>query len=264
MSTSSQTRRARAGFTLVEIMVSMTVFGVVMSMCLGTFLFGLRTMYKDTQRLATNASLRSFMAQVSKETLDASYFYVFQYYTKLNGSVNLTTAPATMTQIENAADDDYDKWVGQGDCLVLVTKSSVYRTTDIRQIRIYYRVTTNQAGVNAEAAMRYYETADWGEGTASTSNGHTDVATELNTINLNSNPTMAGTRLLSARTLGRTVPSPYTPYSAGDRYPVFSTESPNSTPTNGFVSINMEFINGTTVNNMLSSSSFNYTISPRR
>ncbi len=264
MSTSNQPRRGFAGFTLVEIMVSMTVFGVVMSMCLGTFLFGLRAMYKDTQRLATNASLRSFMAQVSKETLDASYFYVFPYYTKLDGSVSLSGDPAAMSQIENAADDDYDKWVGQGDCLVLVTKSSVYRTTDIRQIRIYYRVTTNQAAMNAEAPMRYYETADWGEGTSSTSNGHTDVATELNAINLNSNPTLSGTRLLSARTLGRSVPSPYTPYSAGDRYPVFSTESPNSTPTNGFVSINMEFINGTTANNMLSSSSFNYTISPRR
>ena len=102
-------------------------------------------------------------------------------FRSLDGSVSLSADPAAMTQIENAADDDYDKWVGQGDCLVLVTKSSVYRTTDIRQIRIYYRVTTNQAGVNAEAAMRYYETADWGEGTASTSNGHTDVATELNT-----------------------------------------------------------------------------------
>jgi prepilin-type N-terminal cleavage/methylation domain-containing protein len=264
MKTSSPKGRRRAGFTLVEVMVSMTVFGVVMSMCLGTFLFGLRAMYKDTQRLATNASLRSFMAQVTKETLDASYFYVFPYYTKLNGSVNLTTGPATMTQIEDAADDDYDKWVGQGDCLVLVTNTSVYRTTDIRQIRIYYRVTTNQASMNAEAPIRYYETADWGEGTAGASNGHTNLATELNAINLNSNPLLAGTRLLSARTLGRSVPSPYTPYAAGDRYPVFSSESPNSTPTNGFISINMEFVNGSTANQMLSSSSFNYTISPRR
>ena len=127
MSTSNKSRRDSAGFTLVEIMVSMTVFGVVMSMCLGTFLFGLRAMYKDTQRLATNASLRSFMAQVSKETLDASYFYVFPYYTKLDGSVSLSADPAAMSQIENAADDDYDKWVGQGDCLVLDHSGCVHR-----------------------------------------------------------------------------------------------------------------------------------------
>ena len=86
----------------------------------------------------------------------------------------------------------------------------------------------------------------------------------LNAINLYSNPLLSGTRQLSARTVGRKVPSPYTPYAAGDRYPVFSTESPDSTATNGFISINMEFINGSTANNLLSSSSFNYTISPRR
>ncbi len=242
----------------------MTIVSVVMGMCLSTFLFGLRTMYKDTQRLSTNASLRGFMAQISKETLDASYFYVFPYYTALNGSVNLGTAPSSMAQIEDAADNDYDKWVAHGDCLVLVTRTSTFRTTDIRQIRIYYRLTTNQASRNAEATLRYYETADWGEGTSGASNGHTNLTTELNAINLNASPTPTGSRLISARTVGRKVPSPYTGYAAGDRYPVFCTESPDSTPTNGFIAINMEFINGSTVNNLLSSSSFNYTISPRR
>lgn len=256
--------RSPAAFTLVEVLISLTVVTVVMGMCMSTFLFSLRTMYKDTQRLATNAALRSLMAQVSKETLDASYFYLFPYYSAVDGSLVLATDPAPMTQILDAADDDYDKWVAHGDCLVLVTKTSQYRTTDIRQIRIYYRVVTNQTQRNAEAAMRYYESADWGEGTAATSNGHSDLAAALNAINLNSNPTLSGSRLLAARTIGRKVPSPYTPFAAGDRYPVFSSESPNSTPTNGFIAINMEIINGSTANNLLSSSSFNYTVSPRR
>lgn len=264
MKTTPSSPSRSAAFTLVEIMVSLTVVSIVMGMCLSTFLFGLRTMYKDTQRLSTNASLRSFMSQISKETLDASYFYVFPYYTALNGSVNLSTAPSSMAQIENAADDDYDKWVAHGDCLVLVTRTSTFRTTDIRQIRIYYRLTTNQATRNAEATLRYYETADWGEGTSGASNGHTNLTTELNAINLNGSPTLSGSRLISARTVGRLVPFPYTGYAAGDRYPVFCTESPDSTPTNGFISINLEFINGSTINNLLSSSSFNYTISPRR
>lgn len=257
-------KQKSAAFTIVEVMISMTIVVLVLGMSMSTFLFGLRTMYKDTQRLSTNASLRSFMAQVSKETLDASYFYVFPYYTSLNGAVNLITGPAPMTQIENAADDDYDKWVAHGDCLVLVTKTSLYRTTDIRQIRIYYRLTTTQATNNTESPIRYYETSDWGEGTAGASNGHTDLTAELNAINLNSNPLWAGTRQLSPRSIGRLVPSPYTGYAAGDRYPAFSTESPDSTATNGFISINLEFINGSTINNLLSSSSFNYTISPRR
>lgn len=264
MKTPARRPGRNSGFSLVEIIVALTIFGVVMSMCLGTFLFGLRAMYKDSQRLATNASLRSFMAQVSKETLDSSYFYIFPYYTALDGSVNLASDFSAMSQFQNAADDDYDKWVAHGDCLVLVTRTSLHRTTDIRQIRIYYRVTTNQASANAEAPIRYYETADWGEGSAGSSNGHTNLTTELNAINLSSNPLLSGTRLLSARTVGRLVAAPYTPYSAGDRYPVFCSESPDSTATNGFISINMEFVNGSTVNQLLSSSSFNYTISPRR
>jgi type II secretory pathway pseudopilin PulG len=260
-------RRDRAaGFTLVEIMISMSIGVLVIGMALSTFIFGLRIMYKDSQRLASNASLRKFMAQISNETVDASYFYLFPYYTSLDGSVNLATDPATLTQDFDSTTDIFDRWVAHGDCLVLVTKTSQFRSTDIRQIRIYYRVTTNQATVNAEAPLRYYETPDiWGEGTAGAGNGHplSGLAAELNLIDLNSNPNLSGSRLLNARSMGRKVPSPYTGYMAGDCYRMFSTESATQTPTNGFIAINIEFINGTTQNNLLSSSSFNYTISPR-
>lgn len=266
MTTRASSPSGPAAFTLVEVLISMSVVTIVLSMCMSTFLFGLRTMYKDSQRLETNASLRSLMAQISKETLDASFFYLFPYYTAIDNSVNLTTDLASMIQIEDAADDDYDKWVAHGDCLVLVTTTSQYRTTDIRQIRIYYRVVTNQAQRNTQAPIRYYETADWGEGTSSTSNGHplSGLVSELNAINLAANPNRAGTKQLVAKTIGRAVPAPYTPFAAGDRYPVFSSESPDATATNGFIAINMEVVNGTTVNNLLSSSSFNYTVSPRR
>lgn len=261
-----QQPRASAAFTLVEVMISMTVVTLVMGMCMSTFLFGLRMMYKDSKRLETNASLRSLMAQLSKETLDASYFYLFPYYSALDTNVDLTADPTSMTQIQDAADDDYDKWVAHGDCLVLVTTTSQYRTTDIRQIRVYYRVVTNQTQRNSQSPIRYYETSDWGEGTAATSNGHptSGLAAELNAINLAANPNRAGTKQLAANTIGRSVPSPYTPYMAGDRYPAFATESPDGIATNGFVAINMEVINGSTINNLLSSSSFNYTVSPRR
>ena len=98
MKTVLRQSRRFSGFTLVEVMISMTIVTMVMAMCLSTFLFGLRAMYKDSQRLATNASLRSFMAQISKETLDASYFYVFPYYTRLDGNIDLTVDPASTTQ----------------------------------------------------------------------------------------------------------------------------------------------------------------------
>lgn len=259
-------RRSACAFTLVEMLISLAVLSLVLTACMGTFILSMKTMYKDTQRLATNSNLRYVMGQISKETLDASYFYLFPFYTAIDSSVNLTTDPSPMTQLLDAADNDYDKWVAHGDCLVLVTLTSTHRTTDIRQLRIYYRVVTAQSGRNSEAPLRYYEGPDWGEGTAATSNGHpvNALAAELSAIDLNSNPLRARTRAIAARTIGRLVPYPYTPFERGDRYPVFSSESPDAAATNGFIAINMEIVNGTTANNQVSSSSFNYTISPRR
>ncbi len=267
--TSAQNRTAARGFTIVEVLISMSIVVSVIGMAMGAYLFGLRAMYKDTQRLITNASLRAFLAQISKETLDASTFYLFPYYTSLDASVNPDTEIVIPTGPElDATGTDYDKWVTHGDCLVLVTKTATSTPVKIRQIRIYFRVTTNQTTVNAEAPLRYYESPDWGEDDSSIpyTNTHlfSNLATEISAINLNANPNRSGTRLINARCKGRKVASPYTGYTAGDLYPIFSTESPTVNPSNGFVSINVEFINGSTVNNLLSSSSFNYTISPRR
>ncbi len=65
--TSSPSRAGSTGFTLVEVMISMGVCTIVLAAALSTFLFCLQVMYKDNMRLVTNASLRYFMAQVSKE-----------------------------------------------------------------------------------------------------------------------------------------------------------------------------------------------------
>jgi len=275
MKTSAKvSRMGSAGFTMVEVMVSMTIVVLTLGLAMSAFLFSMKAMYKDSQRLASNSSLRKFMSQIANETLNSSYYYLFPYYTSLDGTVDLAADPVSPTQAYNNANDLYDQWIAHGDCLVLVTLTSQYRTTDIRQIRIYYRVTRDQnttagANLNGEAPLRYYETADtggipgngWGEGTSSTGNGHpaSGLATELNGINLNSNPSLSGSKLINARSLGRFKTSPAT-----DRWPIFSTLSSVAGPTTGSISINVEFVNGTTSMNMLSSSSFNYTVSPRK
>ena len=77
MKTFPHKKSAQAGFTLVEVLISLSIVTMVMAMALSTFLYGLRMMYKDNQRLATNTNLRYFMAQVAKATLDASEFYIY-------------------------------------------------------------------------------------------------------------------------------------------------------------------------------------------
>jgi type II secretory pathway pseudopilin PulG len=251
--------RSTAGFSIVEIMVTMTIVMLVMGMALSTFVFCLKAMYKDTQRLATNAALRAVTAQVSKETLDATEFYVFPNYQTLDGNINL------VADYSAASGDTFGTDLFNGDCLVLVTRETTDATSNIRQFRIYYRYTTSP---DTQAPLRYIESTDFG-----TAGSTSTLTTLLNLINLKTTPVypvstaanVAASRQLAANVRGRLKS---TPPAAGSGlslcYPVFSTESINVTPTNISVSINMEIINGTTANNMISSSSFNYTISPRR
>ncbi len=237
--------RRPSGMTLVEVMVAMTIAVLTIGLALSTFLFGLRTMYKDTQRLATNANLRSFTTQVAKETLDATEFYVFPNYQSLDGSVDLAADPSPLQT------DAYGTFLAYGDCLVLVTRVTTASSSNVRQIRIYYRTT---ADPNQTAPIRYYEGNDYGaSGTATT------LQTLLNAIDLNGHPTLSGSREIVQRARGRLIAG-----STTDCRPIFSTEAPTASPANECVSLNVEIINGSSVNNLLSSSSFNYTISPRK
>lgn len=242
----------QSGFTLVEVMVSMTIAALVLGGTMATFMFALRTMYKDTERLATNATLRYFIAQISKETLDATEFYVFPNYQSLDGDVD------PIDDVSSLEADGYGTFLAYGDCVVLVTRTSINTSANIRQIRIYYRETTTPATI---APVRFYQSVEYNDdGNAATLDGtDTSLAELLNTINLKSYPKINRSRQMVAKARGRLKSGTSSTY-----YPIFSTESANNTPTNESVSINVEVINGSSVNNVLSSSSFNYTISPRK
>lgn len=245
MKSSFSRRRSSRGFTLVEVIISMTIGVLTIGLALGTFLFGLRLMYKDNARLQTNASLRNFMAQMSKETLDSSEFYIFPAYTSLNGSVDLATSVSSLTT------DPYGASIAHGDCVVLVTRTAVTVGAAVRQFRIYYRVAT-VANRNNEAPIRYYEGTDYGASSA-----QTDLPALLNAVDLNTTPNFSGSRQITARAKGRRIGT------TSNFYPIFCSEAPTITATNENFSINVEFINGTAAN-LISSSSFNYTVSPRR
>lgn len=247
--------RTTAGYTLVEVLISLSITASVLAVAMSVFLFGLRGMYKDTIRIQTNSSLRYFTAQVAKETVDSSEFYLFSDYTKLDGSVDIDSSDGTSDMV-TAADDGNGSMLASGDCVVLVTRTSIDSGALVRRLRIYYRVAT-AANVNNEAPIRFYRSPDWG-----TSGTATALGTLLNGINLNSNSSYAGTgatnQQLTAKAKGRRVGA------TSNYYPIFCSEGPSATATNENFSINVEFINGNSLINMISSSSFNYTVSPRR
>lgn len=236
---------AALGFTLVEVMITMSIALLGMSLAIGTFMTSLRTMYRDGARLETNAALRHTVAHLSQKTLDSSEFYLFPDYRKLDGSVDLA---ADLSPEET---DPYGADLRHGDCLVLVTRVNVEDTSNVRQFRVYYRAVTS---TNTIGALRYYESQDWGaSGTGSS------LTSLLNAVNLSATPALTGTRVVAARTRGRLRDG-----SATECYPIFSAETSSATANNEYVSVNLEVINGNSTNNLLSSSSFNYTISPRK
>lgn len=238
--------RHPAGYTLTEMIISTTILGMVTAGTMAVFLMGMRSMYKDVERLNTDATLRQLTLHVAKETIDSTEFYVLPTYEKLDGSLDLT---GDIAPLDPAEPDVGEIQLASGDCLVLVTRVNIDNTSNVRQFRVYYRAVTTAA---AMGPLRYYEGRDYGDsGTA------TSLSVLLNAVNLKATPAYAGSRVLAANTRGR-------PKTGGGYFPVFSTEATVPTATNESVSLNIEVINGSSTVNMLSSSSFNYTISPRR
>ncbi len=238
-----------AGFTLTEVLITITILGLVTAGALSVVVVGLKMMYKDTQRLTTDATLRKLTLSVAKETIDSTEFYVFPNYQALDGSVDLTNDIAPLNPTDPAPGETQ---LASGDCLVLVTRVRADVTSNVYQFRVYYRPVTDPS---VQAPLRYYESAPFGadptQGTA------TPLTTLLNAVNLKTTPVYPGSVVLAKVTRGKPNPD-------GGYFPVFSTEATVATPTNESVSLNIEVINGTTAFNQLSSSSFNYTISPRR
>ncbi len=248
------------GFTLVEVMISMAVCVSVLAMALSTFLFGLRTMYKDTIRIQTNAAMRYFTAQMAKETVDASEFYLFPDYKKLDGSVDIADiVPITHPTNDLAVIDGSGN--ASGDCIVLVTRTSLATGGKIKQIRVYFRVVA-AANVADTAPIRYYEGQDYDPNNDGSGGSSTALTTLLNAINIATNEKYAASgatnRQITDAAKGRKSDSTST------YYPMFCSDSPYLTAVNQSFSINVEFVKGNSVINMVSSSSFNYTVSPRR
>lgn len=267
MHNKNKSRRSSAGMTLVEIMVAMTIVVMAVGGALSVFLSGLKMMYKDSQRLENNRTLRSFLSKVSAKAVDSTEFYLLTNYASIDGSIDLSTGdPASWPGSSNIAAptaNAYGSNTANGDCLVLISRTNTTSSGQIYAVRVFYRYTTS---VSNQAPLRMYEMLFAGgpaTGTTAT------VNTVLNSISINRgvgqySDTVAGTAVattvvqLADKSIGRidTV--------TGTRLPIFAAEVPYPQPVQENVSINVEVINGINQNDKISSSSFNYIISPRK
>jgi Tfp pilus assembly protein PilW len=124
--------RTRA-FTLVEILVSVTIVGFVVLGTCGLLIQTLRTYYYDGARLRINKDIRTFTQSMDTDAAYANYFLIFPNFT---------------SRTKNSGANDYILADGaSGDFMVLVTANTNVATgkSYITQIVGYYRDATGTA-----------------------------------------------------------------------------------------------------------------------
>src|SRR5690606_37042210 len=72
---------SKAGFTLVEIMISTGIFVVIASAVMSLSLFAHRTMFVNTEKLKINANIRNFTDELTQNARSANHFIIYKSFT---------------------------------------------------------------------------------------------------------------------------------------------------------------------------------------
>jgi len=75
-------RKKEGGFTLVELLVAMAVFGILMSLAIGVFVSGIKAQRDLTDLMSVNNNLNLILEQMARE-MRMGYFDASQYQTLL-------------------------------------------------------------------------------------------------------------------------------------------------------------------------------------
>jgi len=126
-------RRNSRGFTLVEIMISVTIIGLTSIGIIGFLRQGLKMYYADRARLMINRDIRTFTDKIDTDAVDANFFCLYpSFATTYNGSGGTATDAAVA-----------DGQVGDFLVLVFVLPKNTSGVSLIYQIVGYYREVTN-------------------------------------------------------------------------------------------------------------------------
>jgi len=146
--------RRAFGFTLVEMLVGTTIFGIITIGLLRVFIQALSIYYYDTGRILVNHDIRKFTSEMTENATYANYFKIFPAYTNLSRTVDTLVNANDPDQGFTTAITDSSVNDGiSGDCLVLVYKDA----TDDRKIErliAYFRAPTNPADATSTGPVR--------------------------------------------------------------------------------------------------------------
>lgn len=151
------------GFTLVEIMVSVTIVGLVIVGAIGLVVQTLKTYYYDSARIRINRDIRTFTQDMDTDAAYSNYFLIFPNFT---------------SRTQNSGANDYILADGEsGDFLLLVstTTNAATGTSYITKFIGYYR----DASGTAAGPVRKFTVSIPNVNPATL--GATPIATLLNT-----------------------------------------------------------------------------------
>jgi len=132
-------RRSASGFSLAEMMVSLTIFSLLMGMIVEFSVESSKNMYLSEQKCTINKDMRNLTSQMSDDARDANFFVMYSNYTM----AARTTASQELLQANS------------GDFLVLVTYGTPpstlkFNIRPVASIVGYYRAPyqTNQTVID--------------------------------------------------------------------------------------------------------------------
>ncbi|HEY0947745.1 MAG TPA: prepilin-type N-terminal cleavage/methylation domain-containing protein [Opitutaceae bacterium] len=146
--TPARPRRASsaAGFTLVELMVTTTIIGLVVA---GTLAFFVRTLgiyHYDAGKLLVNRDLRAFTSEMTDNATYANFFQIYPDF-----ATRTVTDAGTGVTVDASVDDSES-----GDFLLLVYRDPDDDTKTNRLVG-YYRTRASSADPASEGPVRKFD-----------------------------------------------------------------------------------------------------------
>jgi len=139
--------RKPRGFTLVEMLVAVTIMGIISAVMMRAFLQVLNIYFYDTAKIQINHDIRTFTGAMSENATYANYFKIFPAYNNLSRTTTTLVNSNDPDQGYTTAMTDSSVNDGQsGDCLVLVYKDPANDTL-INRIMVYFRSPDPTTGI---------------------------------------------------------------------------------------------------------------------
>jgi prepilin-type N-terminal cleavage/methylation domain-containing protein len=141
------------GFTLVEVLIAMGIFGIVSVALLSVFIQSLNIYHYDVGKIQVNRDIRTFTSKMSTDATYANYFLIYpNFSTRTNTSTvtDPTTGATTSVVVDASVNDGLS-----GEFLVLVFKDDSDDTKVSRLIG-YYRAPTS-TDTNSEGPVRRFD-----------------------------------------------------------------------------------------------------------